>query len=238
MSTGIDGTKDDQGGVDRHMGAHKHPYLHREVSGEEKTEKKIDAKRKFEAKRNKYSDNVATNDSVAKNAMLNQPSLVDEPWDSFDESEADLWIQEELYVHTKVLIVDDKTVICGSSNLNDRSQLGVRDSELSIVMTDSRTLPSKMAGEPYEAGWHAATLRRYLWREHLGLLHPQELDASKDPNAQPPNDCPNDPQEDETYEFVADPLSNDVWEMWTNRATRNTQVFRELFHADPDDSGM
>jgi phospholipase D1/2 len=90
-----------------------------------------------------------------------------------------------------------------------------------------------MNGKDYEAGYHAATLRRYLWREHLGLLHPQELDANNDPNAQPLEDCPNDPHEGETYEFVADPLSNEVWDMWTRRATKNTQVFEELFHTDP-----
>lgn len=86
-----------------------------------------------------------------------------------------------------------------------------------------------MDGLPYQAGRHAATLRRYLWREHLGLLPPQELNASKDPNAQPPP-VRNDAQENETYDFVADPLSEEVWEMWTQRATQNTKVFRQLFH--------
>jgi phospholipase D1/2 len=218
MSTGIDGTKDDEGGVDRNVGSHKYTCLRRDdsgdVSGEEKTEIKIDAKRRFEARRNETnSPGIATNDSVAKKAMLNQPNLMDEPLEGSYKDEVDLWIQEELYIHGKILIVDDITVVCGSSNINDRSQLGVRDSELSIVMTDTKTIPSRMAGEPYEAGWHAATLRRYLWREHLGLLYPQEMDASKDPNGQPPNDCPNDPQEGEYHDFVADPLNDEVWDM-------------------------
>jgi phospholipase D1/2 len=142
-------------------------------------------------------------------------------------------VQEELYIHGKLMIVDDKTVICGSANLNDRSQLGTHDSELAIVMADTKILPSTMDGKTYEAGYHAATLRRYLWREHLGLLRPQDMDASNDINAQPPEDGPNDPIEDESYEFVADPLSDELWEMWTSRATRNTQVFEELFHSDP-----
>jgi phospholipase D1/2 len=103
-------------------------------------------------------------------------------------------------------------------------------------MTDTRTIQSKMDGKPYEAGYHAATLRRYLWREHLGLLEPQDLDGSKDPNCQPPGDCPNDVKEDETFETVADPLSDELWEMWRNNASKNTDIFRELFHADPDDS--
>jgi len=137
----------------------------------------------------------------------------------------------------QVLIVDDRIALCGSSNINDRSQMGSHDSELTIVMQDTQTMPSFMDGREYLAGHHAATLRRMLWREHLGLLPYQELDASQDPNAQPPNDCPNDWNEGDQWDkFVTDPLSDELWQMWTQRATTNTEVFRYLFHADPDDN--
>ena len=236
MDSGIHGSKDQDEGADTHMGK-KGALDPRDDSGDEGEEKKTDAKRKFEAaaKTTGQEGEPKSTDSVAKSAMHGTPALTEEPWEGDLKEEVDTWIQEELYIHGKVLIVDDKTVICGSSNLNDRSQLGIHDSELSIVMTDTKTIKTKMDGEDYEAGYHAATLRRYLWREHLGLLPPQELDASKDPNAQPP-DVPNDPQENDKYEFVADPLSDDLWEMWTTRATKNTEVFRQLFHADPDDN--
>lgn len=238
MDTGIHGSRDDEDGADKHMGR-KGIFNPKDDTGSEDKEKRTDAKRKFEAKSGVAGTDhkPASQDSVAKNAMHKQPNLADEKWEGTLEDEADNWIQEELYIHGKVLIVDDKTVICGSSNLNDRSQLGIHDSELSIVMTDTKVLNTKMDGKDYEAGHHAATLRRYLWREHLGLLEPQELDASKDANAQPP-DVPNDVHEGETYEFVADPLSDEVWEMWTSRASKNTEIFRQLFHADPDDHGM
>jgi len=128
-------------------------------------------------------------------------------------------------------------VICGSSNINDRSQLGFHDSELSIVMEDTLPLQSKMNGQNYIAGHHAATLRRMLWREHLGLLPAQKLDAADDVNAQPPNDGDNDWfRGDEHDAFVADPLSDDLWQTWTERATVNTDVFRHLFRADPDNT--
>lgn len=120
--------------------------------------------------------------------------------------------------------------------LSSQSQMGLHDSELSIVMEDYNMLESTMDGKPYKAGHHAATLRRFLWREHLGLLEHQDLDGSKDPNAQPPNDCPNDVKEGAEYEFVADPLGDKVWDMWTGNATRNTEMFRHLFRADPDDN--
>jgi phospholipase D1/2 len=234
MSEGIDSSNGEKRVNEKKFTRKKSKDILDQDSGDEGKEEKTDAKRKFEAKRREPDNqDPLSSDSVAKDAMLNTPNLADETWQGSEKEEVDLWVQEELYIHGKVLIVDDKTVICGSSNLNDRSQLGIHDSELSIVMTDTKILSTKMAGKDYEAGYHAATLRRYLWREHLGLLHPQELDASKDINAQPPEDGPNDPHEGETYQFVADPLSDELWEMWTSRATRNTQVFEELFHADP-----
>ena len=93
-----------------------------------------------------------------------------------------------------------------------------------------------MDGSPYQAGQHAATLRRHLWREHLGLISAQELDASNDNNARPPNVAGNDYDEGEHWEFVADPLSDKVWDLWTKQATTNTEVYRQLFRADPDDN--
>ena len=114
--------------------------------------------------------------------------------------------------------------------------MGLHDSELSIVMEDYNVLESTMDGRPFKAGHHAATLRRMLWREHLGLLPAQELDASEDPNAQPPDVCPNALEEGKEYEFIADPLSDKVWDMWTGNATRNTEIFRYLFRADPDNN--
>jgi phospholipase D1/2 len=182
---------------------------------------------------------LKTSTTIAGNAMLNTPNVSDEPWaQGHAELEKENFVQEELYIHAKLLIADDKTVICGSSNINDRSQIGNHDSELSIVLQDTKTMETTMDGKPYQAGVHAATLRRFLWREHLGLLPPQDLDGSDDPNAQPPGDGPNNYVEGEEYEFVADPLSDKVWEMWTSNATTNTEVFRELFHADPDDNSM
>ena len=103
-------------------------------------------------------------------------------------------------------------------------------------MEDTKVLESTMDGQPYQAGHHAATFRRMLWREHLGLIPPQDLDASNDPNAQPPGDSANDNFEGAEFEFVADPLSDKLWDLWTKQATTNTQVFHDLFHADPDNS--
>ncbi|KAK3071669.1 Phospholipase D1, partial [Teratosphaeriaceae sp. CCFEE 6253] len=76
---------------------------------------------------------------------------------------------EQLYIHAKCMVVDDRTVIIGSANINERSMLGSRDSEVAAVVTDTKMLPSFMGGEPYEVGEFAHTLRKRLMREHLGL---------------------------------------------------------------------
>ena len=36
----------------------------------------------------------------------------------------------QIYVHSKLMIVDDRIAVIGSSNINDRSLLGSRDSEV------------------------------------------------------------------------------------------------------------
>jgi phospholipase D1/2 len=210
----------------------------RTVSSDEK-ERIIDRKRKFEAARRQVDaeDPITSTDSIAEDAMARGGLVSEEPWEGEDkEAEKENFVQEELYVHAKLLIADDRTVICGSSNLNDRSQLGKHDSELSIVMTDTEILESTMDGKPYQAGYHAATLRRHLWREHLGLIEAQEVDGTKDPNAQPPTVCMNDGYSGEEWEFVADPLGDTLWEKWTSQATMNTEVYRHLFRADPDNN--
>lgn len=253
MGEGIHGTGDAYGARDKHMSERHHtnrPHqlVHRKPrenfeaghkSGSDPSNTGTEAKQRFESVKREENGSAEPAFTVAHHAMAGQGPVSEIPWEGDVEDEVNHWIQEELYIHAKLLIADDRIVICGSSNLNDRSQLGYHDSELSIVMEDTKRFPSTMDGQPFEAGWHAATLRRYLWREHLGLLPPQDLNASDDPNAQPPGDSsPNDVwDKDDSWKFVEDPLSDELWEMWTARADTNTQVFRQLFHADPDDHG-
>ena len=46
-------------------------------------------------------------------------------------------VTEIVYVHSKCMIVDDNRFILGSANINDRSMLGSRDSELAILVEDT-----------------------------------------------------------------------------------------------------
>lgn len=96
-----------------------------EQISEEERKELADKKRRFEEKRadvglagDKEPNSV---DSIAKNAMLGERKVSEEPWDDGDmEQETENFVQEELYIHAKLLIVDDRIAICGSSNINDR----------------------------------------------------------------------------------------------------------------------
>lgn len=76
---------------------------------------------------------------------------------------------EQLYIHAKIIIVDDRVALIGSANINERSMLGSRDSEIAAIVRDTDMLWSSMAGRPYQVGRFAHTLRMRLMREHVGL---------------------------------------------------------------------
>lgn len=133
------------------------------------------------------------------------------------------------------MIADDRIVICGSANLNDRSQLGDHDSEIAVIVEDYTPVQSTMNGQPWMASRFASSLRRELFRKHLGLLPPQDYqrpDANFEPVGVPNQfdfDCPES-------KVVADPLSDTLQSLWNSRARTNTDVFRKVFHAVPDDT--
>ncbi|KAF8453731.1 hypothetical protein BDZ91DRAFT_668435 [Kalaharituber pfeilii] len=174
--------------------------------------------------------------SVARCAMLGGDDIREIPWYGAPEKEIEAFVSEELYIHSKLLIADDRTVICGSANLNDRSQLGDHDSEIAIIIEDPTPLPSMMAGHHYVASHFAATLRRQIFRKHLGLIPAQDLDDIRDENMQPspvPNVYDFDSEEDR---LVADPLSEEFTNLWDQIARTNTECFRRVFRPVPDDT--
>lgn len=173
--------------------------------------------------------------SIASCSMLGGGDVREVPWYGAPEKEIEAFVSEELYIHSKLLIADDRTVICGSANLNDRSQLGDHDSEIAMVIEDPTPLPSMMAGQPYIASHFAGTLRRQLFRKHLGLIPAQDLSDTRDENMQPspvPNVYDFDSEEDR---LVADPLGMEFTRVWEQTARVNTECFRQVFRAVPDD---
>ena len=118
----------------------------------------------------------------------------------------------QVYVHSKLMIVDDRFVLIGSANINDRSFLGSRDSEMGVVLEDQEFVNSKMDGKPWRAGRFAHSLRLSLWSEHLGI------DASDVATIL-------DPVGDVTYKNV-----------WMSTAQRNTDLYQDVFGCIPADN--
>ncbi|KAI0184402.1 phospholipase D active site-containing protein [Xylaria flabelliformis] len=180
------------------------------------------------------SDN--TWDTVSSCYMDGGPDIRSVPWDGDEESEMNAFVSEELYIHSKVLIADDRLVICGSANLNDRSQLGTHDSEIAVVIEDQDLVDSTMDGSQYQASRFATSLRRQLWRKHLGWLPDQRWD-------QPTSNWTPVTRDPQDYDWgsaadraVEDPLSEDFWNSWTETARTNTEVFSKVFHNVPNDN--
>ena len=78
-------------------------------------------------------------------------------------------VTEQLYIHAKCMIVDDRVAIIGSANINERSMLGSRDSEVAAIVRDTDMIWSTMDRRPYLVGRFPHTLRMRLMREHLGI---------------------------------------------------------------------
>lgn len=85
---------------------------------EERLEKLRKYEEQCERHQNLYSGK--SKDTVAHTTMLNEGKMSDEIWEGDPETEKNNFVQEELYVHGKVCIVDDRIAICGSANINDR----------------------------------------------------------------------------------------------------------------------
>ena len=116
------------------------------------------------------------------------------------------------------MIIDDKTVLIGSGNINDRSMLGDRDSEIDVMIEEkqeftnikSRTQFVMNGKINYKAANFAVELRKELMAEHLGISQ-------------------NDP-------ILVDPVSDKLFSLFIKRANNNTKIYRYIFRCYPDDS--
>lgn len=81
---------------------------------------------------------------------------------------------KEIYVHSKLIIIDDRYVAIGSANVDARS-LHI-ETELTLGIVDGETIPSNLGGNPTTVCKFAKELREKLWEEHLGV------DLSNDPD--------------------------------------------------------
>nr|XP_015216770.1 PREDICTED: phospholipase D1 isoform X3 [Lepisosteus oculatus] len=118
-------------------------------------------------------------------------------------------VSELIYVHSKMLIADDNTVIIGSANINDRSMLGKRDSEVAVIFEDTEMVPSVMDGEDYQAGKFALQLRLECFKIILGAFTDPTID-------------------------VTDPISDRFYkEVWIGTSARNATIYEKVFNCLP-----
>ncbi|KAK4685290.1 phospholipase D1/2, partial [Tremellales sp. Uapishka_1] len=191
---------------------------------------------RFEQGAVKSDKNVS--DNIGQHAMQDKTELLEEHWDGSDEEELNCLVSELCYIHSKLMIVDDRRVICGSANLNDRSQVGDHDSEIAILIEDEDLIESHMDGKKYMASRFAATWRRSLMREHLGLITAQ---PAWDPKQQPTEamHAAPAPHKDEigTEEdkLVEDVLSDEFTKLWIGRGRANREKFQKVFRPVPND---
>ena len=116
-------------------------------------------------------------------------------------------ISELIYVHSKLLIVDDQKVLIGSANINDRSMLGTRDSEFAVVMEEDLNSDSIMNNKEYKASNYAASLRKNLMSEHFNININDKI--------------------------LEDPLNDKLWSLMKSKAENNTSIYDKIFDCFP-----
>uniref|UniRef100_A0A915JJJ0 phospholipase D n=1 Tax=Romanomermis culicivorax TaxID=13658 RepID=A0A915JJJ0_ROMCU len=131
-------------------------------------------------------------------------------------------VSELIYIHSKLIIVDDKFALIGSANINDRSQLGDRDSEVALFVEDKEFVQSKMNGNDYLAGKFCSSLRRQLFAEHLGFLDEKISSADKI-------------EKEQIRDLLQDPICDKFYQYFTDTAKKNTEIYDEIFKCFPSD---
>lgn len=116
---------------------------------------------------------------------------------------------EMVYIHSKCMVVDDRVAIIGSANINDRSMLGKRDSEIAMVVEDIETVDIKMGEKDYKVRKFAHELRKKCFRGLFGFSNDQD-------------------------KFVENPLCPKLWDTIENRVMSNTSIYRRIFRPYPD----
>lgn len=93
-----------------------------------------------------------------------EPSEQPEPDSDYERAQQNRRFM--IYVHSKMMIVDDEYIIVGSANINQRSMDGARDSEIAMGAYQ----PHHLVTRNQRAQGQIHGFRMALWYEHLGML--------------------------------------------------------------------
>ncbi len=91
-------------------------------------------------------------------------------------------IKDDIYVHSKTIIVDDRYAVIGSANINSRSF--TTDSEIGVAIVDDDEVSDIKKGGSDKCGKFPREYRKTLWAEHLGMPSP---DIPLNPDGTPAN---------------------------------------------------
>ncbi|OQR96436.1 phospholipase D, Pi-PXPH-PLD [Thraustotheca clavata] len=120
---------------------------------------------------------------------------------------------EEVYVHSKIMIVDDKSCIIGSANINERSMNGDRDSEIAVVVEDAEMVANVTMGNGGAVGKFGHSFRMKLFEEHFGAIPGTPL-----------------------YEKYKDPVQSTTWFAFQDQAMKNSMIYESVFGCLPADN--
>ncbi|WPN32697.1 phospholipase D-like domain-containing protein [Pseudomonas sp. P5_109] len=137
-------------------------------------------------------------------------------WDTL----GDRVVTEQIYIHSKLLIADDRVAILGSANINDRSLCGTRDSELAVIVRDSDSTDAKLDGtHNQKVGKTINKLRKDLWKKHFGMSQ-----AKKNGPVAPFV---------VTEDFLNQPAAESTWQKIQEQAKNNSEAYEKTFDFIP-----
>ena len=120
-------------------------------------------------------------------------------------------VYTQVYTHSKLMIVDDWCLIVGSANINDRSMLGDRDSEMAVYIEDRELVSVQMGSKEVAVGKNIHKFRMQLLNKCLALEKDDET----------------------TSNLVCDDIYRDLV---LNTAKKNTEAFHAVFPEFPHSS--
>jgi phospholipase D1/2 len=146
-------------------------------------------------------------------------------WDVLGTGANQRYVTEQVYVHSKLLIVDDRYAILGSANINDRSLAGGRDSEIAVLVVDTanKDCDLNQSGATVPTRQFARDLRQQIWRKIFGITAGGDKAAT------------------ELSQAVLYPAAPASWKAIQQRAKQNTDLYEAAFDwiprsLDPNDN--
>ena len=157
-----------------------------------------------------YDDSNTEYEDIAYEKCFDYVTLLNlRNWVKFENGG---YATEQVYVHTKLVIVDDLYALLGSANINDRSLLGGRDSEIAVLVQDNDTkradINGKGSNQPVRLFAH--NLRMDIWKKLFGMTG----------KVRPADDL---------KQAIEQPGIPDSWRLIQRRAEQNAALYEAAF---------